>query len=169
MLPSQDGLPRHELYYSARPSLSRQALSGPIHGLPQLPPLSHESADFFGGWQTISGQRGFRDERDYLDPSHNLASKKLRARKEDDVVIFNYSLNPPCLSSADGNTPAEEGGPSSGHFSATDDIFFRVPKNELIESKQFVQIINSPQEPRLSIMSAYLPRTCPLTTQSGYE
>ena len=109
-------------------------------------------ADHFGGWQTIGGQRGFCDERDYLNPSHNLASQKLRARKEDDVVIFNYSLNPLRLGRADGSLLAKEGGPSLGHFDAADDIFFRVPKNELIESKQFVRTINPRQEPRLGIM-----------------
>lgn len=109
-------------------------------------------ADHFSGWQTIGGQRGFCDERDYLDPSHNFTSQKLRARKKDDVVIFNYSLNPLHLGRADGSLLAEEGGPSSGHFNAADGIFFQVPKNELIESKQFVQTINPRQEPRLGIM-----------------
>ena len=125
--------------------------AGPIHESSQpsqqSPTLSRELADRFAGWKTIDEQRAFYDERDCLNPSYNLASKNLN-RNEDDVVIFDYSLDPDYPSRADGNTPAEEGGPSSGHFSA-DDIFFQVPKHELIESKQFDQIINPAKEPRL--------------------
>ncbi|PUU82946.1 hypothetical protein B9Z19DRAFT_1040095 [Tuber borchii] len=113
----------------------------------QSPTLSQELADRFAGWETIDEQRAFYDERDCLDPGHNLASKILK-RAEDNVVIFDYSLDLDYPSSADGNTPAEEGGPSSGHFSA-DDIFFQVPKHELIGSKQFDQIINPAKEPLL--------------------
>ena len=116
----------------------------------QSPAPSQELADRFAGWETIDEQRAFCDERDCLDPSYNLASKNLR-RNEDNVVIFDYSLDPDYLNHADGNTPVEEGDPSSGHFSAHD-IFFQVPKDELIGSKQFDQIINPTKEP-LSIRS----------------
>ena len=73
-------------------------------------------------------------------------SEKLKSRREDDVLIFDYSLNPDYLSSTRGNVPIEEGGPSSRHFGEDDDIFFRVPKNKLIESNQFDQIINPERE-----------------------
>jgi len=123
----------------------------PIHESSQPPQQSptppQELADRFAGWETIDEQRAFYDERDCLDPSHNLSSKTLK-RNEDNVVIFDYSLDPDYPSRADGNTPAEEGGPSPGHFSA-EDIFFQVPKHELIESKQFDQIINPAKEPQL--------------------
>jgi len=105
--------------------------------------VSGASAGRPASWQTIVEQRDSYDERDCLDPSHSLASNKLKDRNEDDVVIFNYSLNPDYLNNADGN-PFEEGGPSSGHFSADDDIFFQVSKHELIEPAQFDRIINSP-------------------------
>ena len=125
-------------------------LAGPIHESlqpsQQSPTLSQELADPFAGWETIDEQRDFYDERDCLNPSHNLARKSLK-RNEDNVVIFDYSLDPDYPSRADGNTPAEEGGPSR-HLSA-DDIFFQVPKHELIESQQFDQIINPAKEPQL--------------------
>ena len=72
----------------------------------------------------------------------------LRAKKEDHIVIFDYYLSPNYLNRADGNS-FEEGGPSSGYFSVDDDIFFQVPKNELVESRQFDQIINLAKEPSL--------------------
>lgn len=71
-------------------------------------------------------------------------SEKLKDRKEDDVVIFNYSL-----SRADGNPPVERGGPSSRNFSEDDDIFFQAPKDTFIGSEQFSQVINPAKEPRL--------------------
>ena len=58
-------------------------------------------------------------------------------------MIFDYSL-----SRRDGNPSVEEEGPSSGHSSSHDDIFFQVRKDELIESRQFNQIINATKEPR---------------------
>ena len=122
---------------------------GPSAQSSPLPPApSQELASRFAGWETIGEQRDFYDDQDCLDPSHHLASKKLQNRGEDDVVIFDYSLYPDYLNRA-GEDPFEEGGPSSGHFSADDDIFFQVPKNELIESRQFYQIINLTKEPLL--------------------
>ena len=138
--------------------------AGPSRRLSQswpLPPVpSQELAYRFTDWETIGEQRDFYDERDCLDPSHHLASEKLKNRREDDVVIFDYSLEPDYLSPALGNPPVEEGGPSSRRFGADDDILCWVPKNRLIESNQFDQIINpgreSPQIPsrgaRLGIM-----------------
>ncbi|PUU82950.1 hypothetical protein B9Z19DRAFT_1190011 [Tuber borchii] len=116
---------------------------------PLSPEHSRESVDYFEGWKNIGEQQDFYDEQDCLHPSHNnLASEKLNTRRDDHIVIFDYSLNPDYLNRADGN-PFEEGSPSSEHFSADDDIFFQVSKNELIESKQFDQIINITKEPPL--------------------
>jgi len=114
---------------------------------------SQESADPFGGWKKliIREEQGFYDEQDCLHPSHNLTSKELKInRKEDDIVIFDYSLDPDYLKHVDGNPPAGEDAASSRLFSADDDIFFRVSKNELMESKQFDQIINPSEEARQS-------------------
>ena len=121
---------------------------GSIHkssqALPPSPARAEESPDHFHGWKTISEQQGFYDEEGFLYPSYNLTSEKLKDRKEDDVMIFNYSLN--C---ADGNSPVERGGLSSRNFSEDDDIFFLVPKDALIGSEQFGQAINPEKEPRL--------------------
>jgi len=136
------------------PQGTSQLASGSTNQSSQPPPLSpglsRESADYFDGWRTIGEQQDFYDEQDCLHPSHNLASEKLKPRKEHDVVIFDYSLNPDYLNRADEN-PFEEDGPSSGHFSADDDIFFQVSEKELIGSKQFDQIINPTKEPRLTL------------------
>ncbi|PUU79853.1 hypothetical protein B9Z19DRAFT_1063928 [Tuber borchii] len=129
--------------------------AGPSHRLSQSsplpPPPSQELASRFAGWETIGEQRNFYDDRDCLDPCYHLTNEKLKNRGEDDVVIFDYSLDPNYLSPARGNPPVEEGGPSSRRFGADDDIFFRVPKNKFIRSNQFDQIINpgreSPQIP----------------------
>ena len=66
-------------------------------------------------------------------------------------MIFDYSLNPGYLHGAGGNPGFQEGGPSAGYSNADDDdIFFRVHKNELTESKQFDQVINPDEEsPRM--------------------
>jgi len=113
---------------------------------PQSPEPSQEPADHLDGWRTIGEQQPFYDEQDCLHPSHNLVSGKLKTRTDDHVVIFDYSLNPDYPGHADGGTPVGEGGDSS----ADDDMFFRVSKNELIESKQFDQIINPDEESSLS-------------------
>ncbi|PUU79857.1 hypothetical protein B9Z19DRAFT_1124564 [Tuber borchii] len=111
-------------------------------------PLSPESAGHIGGWRTIGEQQDFYDEQDCLYPSHNLASEKLRTRKEDDVVIFDYSLDPDYLSRVGGNPLVEEDSPLSEGFDAEHDMFFQVPKNQLIRSEQFDQIINPTKEPQ---------------------
>ena len=116
---------------------SSQALSQP-------PTLAHESPDRFNSWETIGKQQEFYDEKDFLYPSCNLTSEKLKNRKEDEVVIFDYSLN-----RTDGNLELEGGGHSSRSSSEEDDIFFLVPKDKLIGSKQFNQIINPMKEPQL--------------------
>jgi len=111
------------------------------------------------GWEVIGEQQDFYDEQDCLHPSRNLVSEKLKNRREDDVVIFDYSLNPDYLRRVDRN-PFEGGGRSAGLFGEDDDIFFRVSKDRLIDSKQFDQIINltgappliQSREPRLGIM-----------------
>ena len=125
---------------------------------PPEPALPRGSAGCLAGWQTIGEQRDFYDEQDCLDPtSHNLASDELKNRKEDDVVIFDYFLDPDYLTCASGNPnpPVEEGCPSK-QFSPDNGIFFQVSKNELIKSKQFDRIINSPPlsegGPRLGVM-----------------
>ena len=70
-------------------------------------------------------------------------------------MIFGYSLDPDYLKHEDCNPPTE-GATSSRSFSADDDIFFQVPKDKLMESEQFDQIINPQQNllqgPRLGIM-----------------
>ncbi|PUU79595.1 hypothetical protein B9Z19DRAFT_1081323 [Tuber borchii] len=113
-------------------------------GLPQPPTLAHESSDRFNSWKTIGEQQEFYDEKDFLYPNCNLTSEELKNRKENDVVIFDYSLN-----GTDGNPEVEAGGPSSRRFSEEDDIFFLVPKDKLIGSKEFNQIINPRTEPQL--------------------
>jgi len=85
----------------------------------------------------IGEQQGFYDEEGFLYPSCSLTSEKLKDRKDDDVVIFNYSLG-----RVDGDPPVERGSPSSGSFGEDDDMFFQVPKEKLIDSEQFNQIIN---------------------------
>ncbi|PUU82959.1 hypothetical protein B9Z19DRAFT_966094 [Tuber borchii] len=120
---------------------------GSIHqssqALPQSPASAEESSSHPHGWKTIGGQQGSYDEEGFLYPSCNLTSEKLKDRKEDDVVIFSYSL-----SRTDEIPLAEGSGPSSGIFSESDDIFFQVPKDTLIESEQFNQVINPEKEPR---------------------
>ena len=111
--------------------------------LPQPPTPAHESPDRFNSWETIGKHQEFYDEKDFLYPSCNLTSEKLKNRKEDDVVIFDYSLN-----GTDGNPEVEGGGPSARCLSKEDDIFFLVPKDKLIGSKQFNQIINPTKEPQ---------------------
>jgi len=76
--------------------------------------------------------------------SRNLTSEKLKNRKEDDVVIFDYSL-----SREDGNPAVEGNGPSSGGSSEDNDRFIQVPKDMLMESEQFGQVIHPTKEPRL--------------------
>jgi len=128
--------------------LTPESSAGSSHqssqALPPSPASVEESLDHFHGWKTFSEQQGFYDEEGFLYPSYNLTSEKLKDRKEDDVVIFNYSL-----SRTDGNSPAERGGPSSRNFGEDDDLFFQVPKDALIGSEQFSQAINPEKEPRL--------------------
>jgi len=110
---------------------------------PPLPPTPlQESSDHFGAWKTIGEQQEFYDEKDFLRPSYNLTSEKLKDRKEDDVVIFDYSLG-----GSDESPPVEGGGPSSGGSDEDDDRFFQVSKDRLIESEQLNQIINLTKEP----------------------
>ena len=124
--------------------------AGPSRRLSQQSPLppapSQELASRFAGWETIGEQRDFYDDRDCLDPSHHPVNEKLQNRGEDDVVIFDYSLDPDYLSPARRHPPVEGGGPSSRYFGTDDDIFFRVPKNKFIRSNQFDQIINPGRE-----------------------
>ena len=113
---------------------------------PSQPPQG--SANNVDDWGVLGEQQGFYDEQDCLHPSHSLASRKLRDKREDDVVIFNYSLDPYYLKRVDRNLLVEEGSSSSERFGADDDIFFRVPKDRFIESEQFNHIINLTNEPR---------------------
>ena len=85
--------------------------------LPQPLTLARESLDCFDSWQNIGEQQEFYNEKDFLYPSCNLRSEKLKNRKEDDIVIFDYSLN-----GTDGNPEVKEGGPSSQRFSEEDNI-----------------------------------------------
>ena len=131
--------------------LDTHSTSGPSGGSAHqssqaLPPPStppQESPALSNGWKIIDEQ-DFSDELDFLSPSYNLRSGELRNRKEDDVVIFHYSL-----SRGNGKLPVEEGGPSSEHPSGDDDVFFLVSKDRLTESEQFNQIINPTKDHRL--------------------
>ncbi|KAG0128938.1 hypothetical protein HOY82DRAFT_621333, partial [Tuber indicum] len=100
-------------------------------------------------WEAINKQKDFYDVQDLVDLGRSLTSEKLRERKEDDVVIFDYSLDPSYLR---GYIPIEEEGSSLRNWGADDDLFLRVPKDMLLESEQFDQIINSIKEP-LSTLS----------------
>lgn len=127
------------------PRSTTESFAGAIHKLsqrsPPSPALPEEPPTGFAGWETINEERASYDGRNCLDSSHNLTSEKLGNRREDEVVIFDYSLN-------SDHPPVERGGPSSERFSAGSDIFFRVSKNGLVMSKQFDRIIN-PTKPRL--------------------
>ena len=116
---------------------------GSTHQSSQTPP-SQESPDLSNSWKTIGEQEDFYDEKDFLYLSCNLTSEKLKDRNEDDVVIFDYWLRP-----ADESAPVEGGEPSSGRSREGGDIFFQVPKDRLIESEQFNQIINPTRGPQL--------------------
>ncbi|PUU79840.1 hypothetical protein B9Z19DRAFT_1124529 [Tuber borchii] len=105
-------------------------------------------ANHGNSWETIGERQGFYDEQDCLYLNRNLASEKLSNRREDDVVIFYYSLDPDYLKRMDGNLPVDGGSPSPELFSAEDDIFFQMPKDMLLESEQFNQIINPTNEPQ---------------------
>ncbi|KAG0633173.1 hypothetical protein HOY80DRAFT_1141617 [Tuber brumale] len=80
---------------------------------PPLPSLS---------WKAINEPKYFYDVQDLVDPSPGLTSEKLRDRKEDDVVIFDYSLDPRYLR---GGLTSGEGGPSSRSSSVDDDLFLQ--------------------------------------------
>jgi len=123
---------------------SRHELSPPL----QLSPvLSHEQAANCVSWEPIGEQPRFYDEQDFLRPGSNLKSQKLKNRKADDVVGFDYPLDPDYLGYV-GEYPPDEEDISQG-FSEDNDIFFRVSKDRLIDSKEFNQIINPMKEPRL--------------------
>ncbi|PUU82954.1 hypothetical protein B9Z19DRAFT_1190015 [Tuber borchii] len=136
------------------PRSTQEPSAGSVHEMSQLSPLlpllSPKSEDGFADWETIGERRDFYDEQDFLNPSYSLASEKLKNRKEDDVVIFDYSIDPDYLSRLDGNPPVEGGGPSLGRFSGDTGRFFRAPKDRLVESKQFNQVINPTKDPRLA-------------------
>ncbi|KAG0641316.1 hypothetical protein HOY80DRAFT_1135348 [Tuber brumale] len=145
----------------AEPRPILEPLPGFVHQLPQASPpspaLSRGSATGAAGWESISEQEGFYDEQDFLCPGNRLASGNLKNRGEDDVVIFDYSIRPDYLCRVGGDTLIERGGPSSGHISAGDDLFFLVFKNMLIESKEFGQITEASRlmlsrGPRLGII-----------------
>lgn len=102
--------------------------------------MANSSASSTADWQTIGEQQNFYDERDCLHPS-DLASKKLRNRGENDVVIFDYSLD-----LGDGDPPAEGNGLSSGHLNSGD-RFFQTSKDDLMSPEKFDRII----EPQLTL------------------
>jgi len=123
------------------PSSTMEPSLGSAHqlsqGSPPLPTLAQDPPHHFDGWRPIGQQQEFYDEEGFLCLSRNLTSEKLKDRKEDDVVIFDYSL-----SREDGNPPVGGSGPSSGGSSEDEDRFFQVSKDMLIESEQFSQVIN---------------------------
>jgi len=123
------------------PSSAPESSSGSVHQSSQAPPLqptlAQDRPHYFDRWRVIGEQQEFYDDEGFLCLSRSPTSEKLKDRKEDDVVIFDYSLR-----RADGNPPVEGSGPSSGGSSEDDDRFFKVPKDRLIESEQFSQVIN---------------------------
>ena len=123
------------------PSSAMEPPLGSAHQLSQASPppptFAQDLPHHFGGWRPIGEQQEFYDDEGFLCPSRNPTSEKLKDRKVDDVVIFDYSL-----SRDEGNPPVEGSGPSSGGFSEDDDRFFQVPKSRIIESEQFSQVIN---------------------------
>ena len=147
--------PPFQLVRMANPNANPEAQLEPLQapgsalgsgGQPSQPsPPSQGSANHVDGWKMIGEQQGLYDEQDCLQ-GRNLASEKLSNRREDDVVIFNYSLDPEYLKRVDGNPLVEEGRFSPQHFSAEDDIFLQMPKDNLIESSQFNRIINPTNE-----------------------
>jgi len=72
---------------SPSPGSARQSSQAPQ-------PSSREAQepDRFGGWKTVGDQRDFYDEKNFL-ACCNPTSEKLKDRKEEDVVIFDYSLS----------------------------------------------------------------------------
>ena len=125
------------------PEPSAGSINQSSQALRQSPARAEVSLDHSHGWKTIGGQQGFYDGEGFLYPNRNLTSEKLKDRKEDDVVIFNYSL-----SRTDENPPAEGSRPSPGSFGEDDDIFFQAPKDTFLVSEQFNQMINPAKEPR---------------------
>ena len=123
------------------PSSTPEPSSGSAHQLSQAPPLPPTLAQdppyHFDGWRVIGERQEFYDDEGFLCLSRSPTSEELKDRKDDDVVIFDYSLN-----RADENPPVEGSGPSSGGSSGDDDIFFQVPKDRIIESEQFSRVIN---------------------------
>ena len=140
--PDTNSTPPLDTHSTPEPSAGSSRQSS--QALPPSPALAEESLDHFHGWKTISEKQGFYDEEGFLDPNCNLKSEKLKDRKEDDIVIFNY-----LLSRTDEIPPTEGSTPSSGSIGEDDDIFFQVPKSTLIGSEQFSQVINPAKEPRL--------------------
>jgi len=131
-------------------------------GPPQVPELPEEpqpsqqpeeSAAPFR-WQTIDEQKDFCDEWDCLHPS-DLTNEKLQ-NSDNDIVVYDYSLDLDYLSRANGDHPSEGGSPSSVRPSSGSDRLLRVPTSELTSQREFdlrikPQLVLSP-EPRLGIM-----------------
>ncbi|CAZ79523.1 unnamed protein product [Tuber melanosporum] len=96
------------------------------------------------GWEIIEEQRTFYDEQDCLHLGRSLTSDRLGDREENEVVIFEYSLDPDFLDPEDESSGDEEDESPSGDY----DVFYRVPKDRLVGSGQFDQIINPTRDPR---------------------
>jgi len=124
------------------PEPSAGSIPQPPQGPPTSPSLTKESGDLFHGWKTIGEQQGFYDEEGFLYPSCGLENGKPEDRKEDDVVIFNC-----LLSRSDGDPPVEGRGPSSRSFGEDRDLFFQMPKDRLIETEQFSEVISPGEDP----------------------
>jgi len=139
--PSKNSAVPLNLSSTLEPSLGSARQSSWASPLP--PTLAQESPHYFDGWKTI-GEQEFYDEEGFLCLSRNPTTEKLKDRKEDDVVIFDYSLSRP-----NGNLPVGEVRPSSGNPGGDDDRFSQGPKNMLIESEQFSQVISYTKESRL--------------------
>ncbi|PUU79841.1 hypothetical protein B9Z19DRAFT_1063916 [Tuber borchii] len=63
-----------------------------IDGVSQPPPLPLETPARPTSWESISEEQDFYDEQGYLRLRQTLSIEKLKDRKEDEVVIFGYSL-----------------------------------------------------------------------------
>ncbi|RPB03055.1 hypothetical protein L873DRAFT_1841387 [Choiromyces venosus 120613-1] len=110
----------------------------------QVPRTQQPVADF-STWDKIRGdeQQRFYDERDCLHPNLTPVSEKLRNREENDVVIFNYSSKPNYPHGVDREGSIERSSSENEEqFDIENDRFCLVPKEKLIESTEFDQIIN---------------------------
>ena len=143
--------PSRTLAVPLDPPTSLEPPAGSAHPAPPREPAPHD-------WKTIHSQRSFYDEHDFLH-RFNLTLKELDNRGTHEAVLFDISVAPSSPGGVDGNCTAEGRGSSSGRLRA-DRRLLRAPKDMLIESEQFNQMVNPKKDsqpiqshgPRLGIM-----------------